>query len=352
MLKLHTFFSVASCRYLVITALAAILSWTSAEAANAPTTYLDADLGDKLENLGRLYDEATQGLKTGARQIVIGPSEKEVPVISEIIRRTAVFSTQQLRPAGNDAIQGGGTNITRNGSCVVGYQDNGTGTPYHAFRWLLNGASSTPLDLGTLGNATLQSFATDANLDCSVVVGYGDIVGGATQHAFRWTSGGMIDLGGPAGGGPSSRALGASNDGSVIVGEAEFPAGAFTRKGAFRWAGGSFADLIPGNTPSLATARFRRRYRRRGKDRHIHRLQRLSVDHTKSSGTADWSPDKSSGRGSHRRQRQRKNCGRNFPPQLPGLSRGRPRLEFRDGLPLGGIGSLRRDQRSETTARR
>ena len=253
-LKLHTFFSVASCRYLVITALAATLSWTSAEAANAPTTYLDADLGDKLENLGRLYDEATQGLKTGTRQIVIGPSEKEVPVISEIIKRTAVFSTQQLRPAGNDAIQGGGTNITRNGSCVVGYQDNGTGTPYHAFRWVLNGATSTPLDLGTLGNATLQSFAMDANLDCSVVVGYGDIVGGATQHAFRWTSGGMIDLGGPAGGGPSSRALGASNDGSVIVGEAEFPAGGFPRKGAFRWAGGSFTDLIPGLNPSLATA--------------------------------------------------------------------------------------------------
>jgi probable HAF family extracellular repeat protein len=255
MLKLHTFFSVASCRYLVITALAAILSWTSAEAANAPTTYLDADLGDKLENLGRLYDEATQGLKTGARQIVIGPSEKSVPVITEIIRRTAVFSTQQLRPAGNDTIQGGGTNITRNGSCVVGYQDNGTGTPYHAFRWVLNGASSTPLDLGTLGNATLQSFATDANLDCSVVVGYGDIAGGATQHAFRWTSPGpMEDLNVLAGATGLSRALGVSNDGSVIVGEAEFPAGAFTRKGAFRWAGGSFADLIPGLNPSLATA--------------------------------------------------------------------------------------------------
>ncbi len=103
-----------------------------------------------------------------------------------------MFSTQQLQPAGNTTIQGGGTNITRNGSCVVGYQDNGTGTPYHAFRWVLNGASNTPLDLGTLGNATLQSFATDANLDCSVVVGYADIAGGAVQHAFRWTSPGPI----------------------------------------------------------------------------------------------------------------------------------------------------------------
>ena len=256
MLELGTSFSTAARRHIFLTALAAILSWTSAEAANAPTTYLDADLGDKLESLGRLYDEAAQGhLKSAAGQLVVGPSDKEVPVISEIVRRTAVFTSQQLRPAGNDTIQGSGTNITRNGSCVVGYQDNGTNTPYHAFRWLLNGASSTPLDLGTLGNATLQSFATDANLDCSVVVGYGDIAGGGPQHAFRWTSPGpMEDLNVLAGASGPSRALGVSNDGSVIVGEAEFPAGAFTRKGAFRWAGGSFTDLIPGGTPSLATA--------------------------------------------------------------------------------------------------
>lgn len=239
--------------------LVTILSWGSAEAANAPTTYLDADLGDKLENLGRLYDEvATQKLKSAGTHIVVGPSEKEVPVMSEIVRRTAVFSSQQLRPADDDTIQGGGTNITRNGSCVVGFQDSGTTggpTAYHAFRWVLNGASSTPLDLGTLGNATLQSFATDTNLDCSVIVGYGDIAGGATQHAARWTAaGGMGDLSVLAGATGSSRALGVSNDGSVIVGEAEFSSGGFPRKGAFRWNGGTFTDLIPGGTPSLATA--------------------------------------------------------------------------------------------------
>jgi len=240
--------------------LVTILSWSSGEAANAPTTYLDADLGDKLENLGRLYDEvASQKLKSAGTHIVVGPSEKEVPVMSEIVRRTAIFSSQQLRPAGDDTIQGGGTNITRNGSCVVGFQDNGvvngTGTPYHAFRWLLNGTSSTPLDLGTLGNATLQSFATDTNLDCSVIVGYGDISGGATQHAVRWTAaGGMGDLSVLAGATGSSRALGVSNDGLVIVGEAEFSSGGFPRKGAFRWNSGTFTDLIPGSTPSLATA--------------------------------------------------------------------------------------------------
>ncbi|HMU55782.1 MAG TPA: hypothetical protein PKA61_12300 [Nitrospira sp.] len=237
------------------TMLTAILSLSSAEAANAPTTYLDADLGQNLESLGRLYEDATKGGLRSASTMVDGLNGKPVPVLTEIIRITQVFSTQDLRPAGTPTIQGGGTNISRNGSCVVGYQDSGPGTPYHAFRWLQNGASSTPLDLGSLGSATLQSFATDTNQDCSAIVGYGDVAGGATQHAVRWTSaGGMEDLNVLAGAAGSSRALGVSTTGSVIVGEAEFSAGGFPRKGAFLWSGGAFTDLIPGGTPSLATA--------------------------------------------------------------------------------------------------
>jgi probable HAF family extracellular repeat protein len=121
---------------------------------------------------------------------------------------------------------------------------------------VLGGAS---LDLGTLGNTTLSSFATDANQDCSVVVGFSDIAGGAIQHAFRWTSTGvstgtMVDLNSLAGASGASRAFGVSSNGNVVVGDADFPAGAFTRKGAFRWAGTSFTDLIPGTVPSLATA--------------------------------------------------------------------------------------------------
>ena len=47
MLELGASFSTACRRHIIVTALAAILSCTSAKAANAPTTYLDADLGDK-----------------------------------------------------------------------------------------------------------------------------------------------------------------------------------------------------------------------------------------------------------------------------------------------------------------
>src|SRR4029078_360816 len=70
-----------------------------------------------------------------------------------------------------------------------------------------------------------------------------------------WVSPGPIeDLNVLAGANGPSRALGVNSNGSVIVGEDEFPAGAFTRKGAFRWAGGAFTDLIPGLNPSIATA--------------------------------------------------------------------------------------------------
>ena len=66
----------------------------------------------------------------------------------------------------------------------------------------------------------------------------------------------MVDLGAPAGAGSSSRALGVSSNGTVIVGDAEFPAaGGTTRSGAFRWTGGTFQDLgsLEPNSLSLAT---------------------------------------------------------------------------------------------------
>lgn len=248
---------------LMAVALAGVWLWIGAGTAVAQTTsttYLDADLGQKLEDLGRVHEDVTRGLKSGARQIIDdGTSRRPVPVLTEIIKVTQVFSVTQLQPAGNSAIQGGGINIGRDGSCVVGYQDNGTSTQYHAFRWLLGGAS---LDLGTLdtSNSTSpSSFATDTNQDCSVVVGISDTAAGVVQHAFRWVSTGgatgtMVDLNSLAGASGASRALGVSSNGTVVVGDAEFPAGAFTRRGAFRWAGSSFTDLVPGTGPSLATA--------------------------------------------------------------------------------------------------
>jgi probable HAF family extracellular repeat protein len=139
--------------------------------------------------------------------------------------------------------------------CAVGYQDAGFFTPFHALRWT---EATKAVDLGTLNpqsNSTFSSFATDTSQDCSVVVGISNQTSTFVEHAFRWTqSGGMVDLGVPANGGPNSRAFGVSSNGTVIVGDADFPAGSFIRKGAFRWTGGSFTDLIPGLNSSLATA--------------------------------------------------------------------------------------------------
>ncbi|CUS34680.1 hypothetical protein [Candidatus Nitrospira nitrificans] len=233
-----------------------LLSLGTALGQTTRTEYLDANLGDKIEALGDLHERATQGFTTPARQVVGDESGKPVPVLVEIDRITHMFSTQSLQPTGNSNTSGGGLNINNDGSCIVGYQDNGDFTPFHAFRWT---QTTGPVDLGTLdppNNASRSSFATDTNQNCSVVVGFSDLTaGGATQHAFRWTQdGGMADLGVPTNGGPHSRALGVSGAGTVIVGDADFPAGGFTRKGAFRWTSGFFTDLIPGNTNSLATA--------------------------------------------------------------------------------------------------
>jgi probable HAF family extracellular repeat protein len=117
-----------------------------------------------------------------------------------------VYSTQSLQPTSNPNTSGSGTNINSDGSCIVGYQDNGQFTPFHAFRWT---QATGPVDLGTLdpaNNASRSSFATDTNQDCSVVVGFSDLTAnGATQHAFRWTSGSMVDR-------PPSRTYGSSGD--------------------------------------------------------------------------------------------------------------------------------------------
>src|SRR5262249_34988187 len=66
---------------------------------------------------------------------------------------------------------------------VVGYQDSGFFTPYHAVRTTLSGDF---IDLGTLGGDS--SFATDVSCDGSVVVGFSDLADSSfNQHAFRWT---------------------------------------------------------------------------------------------------------------------------------------------------------------------
>ncbi len=58
---------------------------------------------------------------------------------------TSQVTRVALSPAGVSDSAGSGTNQNRDGTCVVGYQDRGNGTPYHAFRWT---QATGPVDLG------------------------------------------------------------------------------------------------------------------------------------------------------------------------------------------------------------
>ena len=106
-----------------------------------------------------------------------------------------------------------------------GYGD-GTGFGNHAFRWTSAGMA----DLGTmLGGSYSLGYGVSA--DGAVVVGYGDGTG-FSQHAFRWTSAGMEDLGTMTGGTYSVMLWGVSADGTVVVGYGD---GTGFGNHAFRW---------------------------------------------------------------------------------------------------------------------
>lgn len=190
---------------------------------------------------------STEQNKTVAKKITHNVATKQLNLTSLAPRITP------------DAI-GSSTNQNRTGTCIVGYQDAGNGTPYHAFRWT---EATGPVDLGTLdppNNATRSSSAQATSDDCNVIVGYSDTTSTFIWHAFRWTAaGGMVDLAPPGGPTRQSRAFGVSADGSVVVGDAEFAdTASFSgfRNGAYRWSGGSFQALgaLTAGYPSLATA--------------------------------------------------------------------------------------------------
>lgn len=100
----------------------------------------------------------------------------------------------------------------RDGSIIVGAAN--IGDPFdrvlHAFRW---NTAAEGRDLGTFGGTYGTAAATSS--DGSVIVGTATTPNGA-YRAFRWTEAGMIDLG--TLGGQIASATGVSADGTVVVG--------------------------------------------------------------------------------------------------------------------------------------
>lgn len=99
---------------------------------------------------------------------------------------------------------------------------------FRAARWTSGGIA----DLGTLGGS--NSFVTAMSNDGSVVVGNADTANNAASHAFRWTNTGMVDLGtlGPNAN-SNSYASAVSGNGSTVVGYSA--AANIYGRTAFRW---------------------------------------------------------------------------------------------------------------------
>lgn len=131
-----------------------------------------------------------------------------------------------------------GRAVSADGSTAAGWSGTLVGSQQevtHACIWTGAGV----FDLGSAGAGTSSAYGISA--DSSVVVGYSYING--QKRAVRWTmpGGGMTNLGVPAGGGwVYSTANGVSGNGSVVVGSAAKSNG---NSLAWRWSGGVMATL-------------------------------------------------------------------------------------------------------------
>ena len=126
--------------------------------------------------------------------------------------------------------------LSADGNVVAARVDTGTGVT-QATLWT---SSNGVLPLGDLSGGADYSEPEAINGDGSVVVGYGNIVGG--QTAFAWTAGGgMVDLGFLTEV-EQTVALATSSDGSAVVGTSLTDSGTMI----FRWtAGGGMVGLAP-----------------------------------------------------------------------------------------------------------
>jgi uncharacterized repeat protein (TIGR01451 family) len=120
------------------------------------------------------------------------------------------------------------TDINSSGQ-VVGFADLPGGDSHHAFLYY----DGNTVDLGSLGG---NSAALAIN-SSGIIVGRSQLAGGMNPHAFRYENGAMQDLG--TLGGPSSEALDVSSEG-VIVGWADTEDGT---PHAFIWRDGVMTDL-------------------------------------------------------------------------------------------------------------
>jgi probable HAF family extracellular repeat protein len=111
------------------------------------------------------------------------------------------------------------TDVSADGSVVVGYSEYDTTSNHEAFRWT---AATGMVALGGLGGVPLDSRAFAVSAD-------GTVIAGEDQETFRWTEPGGLTSIGTLGNWCSG--MGMSGDGNVIVGVCQIGMG----RESFRW---------------------------------------------------------------------------------------------------------------------
>lgn len=217
-----------------------VVGWTNTPGGREAYRWTPADgrvgLGDLA---GGAFDSLGYGVSADG-SVVVGDADDGT---GRAFRWTQATGMQALphyqEYAGQTIFHSIARKVNTDGSIVAGYTSLGEGVS--AVRWV----DGTPDYLGDLPGAGRFSDAYAISGDGSTVVGWsnGTSEGGTGFQAFRWTEAtGMVGLGDLPGGAGLFRsiAFGVSDDGSVIVGSANFNAEA----NAFLWSqAGGMVDL-------------------------------------------------------------------------------------------------------------
>lgn len=152
---------------------------------------------------------------------IVGEMPGTSPGISSAWRWTALTGLVQLGTLSGDENSGhaGARAVSADGLTITGFTDPAFPVPNRsqAFTW---SPSTLTLGLGWLFGGSQYSAGLAVSSGGQYVVGESDSSHG--RQAFKADADGMVDLGGFAAGFATSRALGVSADGSVVVGSGTY----------------------------------------------------------------------------------------------------------------------------------
>lgn len=196
---------------------------------------------------------------SGDGTVAVGASVTDTAAL-HAVRWVSKGAPQDIQSSGFSASSA--RSVSRDGSVIVG-EAHGAVLANEAFVWT---AADGMIGLGVLpadvGKSFAGSFATDVSADGTTVVGYSKGGNGDYAQAFKWTRQGGLSALNLLPSGQDGKALGVNADGSVIVGSATSPSPAVpTIQGvsAVRWTAGGVqqvADWLTANGVSVGSNTF------------------------------------------------------------------------------------------------